>query len=113
MFGEQFVKYAKGIRIVTVWRSTLRYSATCIKTRKQVVVVEHRRILDHIRRNTLDLSELQFIVLDEADEMLRMGFIDDVETVMAELPEQHNCSFSATMPEPIRCITKTIYGKST
>ena len=63
--------------------------------------------LDHIRRNTLNLSELKAIVLDEADEMLRMGFIDDVETVMAELPEEHQTAlFSATMPEPIRRITK-------
>ena len=63
--------------------------------------------MDHIRRNTLNLSELKAIVLDEADEMLRMGFIDDVETVMAELPEEHQTAlFSATMPEPIRRITK-------
>ncbi|KIE99337.1 RNA helicase [Actinobacillus pleuropneumoniae] len=60
-----------------------------------------------MRRGTLDLSALQSIVLDEADEMLRMGFIDDVETVMAELPENHQTAlFSATMPEPIRRITR-------
>ena len=50
--------------------------------------------MDHIRRNTLNLSELKAIVLDEADEMLRMGFIDDVETVMAELPEEHQTACS-------------------
>ena len=72
-----------------------------------MVVGTPGRILDHIRRGTLNLSELRFIVLDEADEMLRMGFIDDVETVMAELPENHQTAlFSATMPEPIRRITK-------
>src|SRR5699024_11917437 len=64
-------------------------------------------ILDHIRRKTLDLSALKAIVLDEADEMLRMGFIEDVETVMAELPESHQTAlFSATMPEPIRRIDR-------
>ena len=63
-----------------------------LKQGAQVVVGTPGRILDHIRRGTLNLSELRFIVLDEADEMLRMGFIDDVETVMAELPENHQNS---------------------
>ncbi|WP_164177167.1 DEAD/DEAH box helicase, partial [Streptococcus pneumoniae] len=68
-----------------------------LKQGAQVVVGTPGRILDHIRRGTLNLSELRFIVLDEADEMLRMGFIDDVETVMAELPENHQTAlFSAT-----------------
>lgn len=105
---EQFTKYAKGVRIVTVYGGQ-RYDIQlrALKQGAQVVVGTPGRILDHIRRGTLDLSELQFIVLDEADEMLRMGFIDDVETVMAELPEQHQTAlFSATMPEPIRRITK-------
>ncbi|OOF37326.1 DEAD/DEAH box helicase [Rodentibacter heidelbergensis] len=105
---EQFVKYAQGIRIVTLYGGQ-RYDIQlrALKQGAQVVVGTPGRILDHIRRETLDLSELRFIVLDEADEMLRMGFIDDVETVMAELPEQHQTAlFSATMPEPIRRITK-------
>ncbi|TCP95807.1 ATP-dependent RNA helicase CsdA [Cricetibacter osteomyelitidis] len=105
---EQFCKYAKGTRIVTLYGGQ-RYDIQlrALKQGAQVVVGTPGRILDHIRRGTLDLSELKFIVLDEADEMLRMGFIDDVETVMAELPEQHQTAlFSATMPEPIRRITK-------
>ena len=79
-----------------------------LKQGAQVVVGTPGRILDHIRRNTLNLSELKAIVLDEADEMLRMGFIDDVETVMAELPEEHQTApFSQPpLPEPIRRITK-------
>ncbi|MFQ1014088.1 DEAD/DEAH box helicase [Avibacterium paragallinarum] len=105
---EQFMKYAKGINIVTLYGGQ-RYDIQlrALKQGAQVVVGTPGRILDHLRRNTLDLSELKFIVLDEADEMLRMGFIDDVETVMAALPEQHQTAlFSATMPEPIRRITK-------
>ncbi|OOF43221.1 ATP-dependent RNA helicase [Rodentibacter rarus] len=105
---EQFVKYAQGIRIVTLYGGQ-RYDIQlrALKQGAQVVVGTPGRILDHIRRGTLDLSDLRFIVLDEADEMLRMGFIDDVETVMAELPAQHQTAlFSATMPEPIRRITK-------
>ncbi|QLB42551.1 DEAD/DEAH box helicase [Mannheimia pernigra] len=105
---EQFSKNMKGVRIVTVYGGQ-RYDIQlrALKQGSQVVVGTPGRILDHIRRGTLDLSELKFIVLDEADEMLRMGFIDDVETVMAELPENHQTAlFSATMPEPIRRITR-------
>lgn len=105
---EQFVKYAQGTRIVTLYGGQ-RYDIQlrALKQGAQVIVGTPGRILDHIRRGTLNLSELRFIVLDEADEMLRMGFIDDVETVMAELPENHQTAlFSATMPEPIRRITK-------
>ncbi|PVX41468.1 ATP-dependent RNA helicase CsdA [Pasteurella langaaensis DSM 22999] len=105
---EQFTKHSKGVRIVTLYGGQ-RYDIQLRALRQgaQVVVGTPGRILDHIKRGTLDLSALKFIVLDEADEMLRMGFIDDVETVMAELPEKHQTAlFSATMPEPIRRITK-------
>ncbi|QEH44350.1 DEAD/DEAH box helicase [Aggregatibacter actinomycetemcomitans] len=105
---EQFMKYAKGINIVTLYGGQ-RYDIQlrALKQGTQVVVGTPGRILDHIRRGTLNLAELKAIVLDEADEMLRMGFIEDVETVMAELPEHHQTAlFSATMPEPIRRITK-------
>lgn len=105
---EQFTKYAKGVRVVTLYGGQ-RYDIQlrALKQGAQVVVGTPGRILDHIRRGTLDLSGLKSIVLDEADEMLRMGFIEDVETVMAELPEQHQTAlFSATMLEPIRRITK-------
>lgn len=105
---EQFTKYAQGLRIVTLYGGQ-RYDIQLRALRQgaQIVVGTPGRILDHLRRKTLDLSQLKSIVLDEADEMLRMGFIDDVETVMATLPEQHQTAlFSATMPEPIRRITK-------
>ena len=105
---EHFVKYAKGINVVTLYGGQ-RYDIQlrALKQGAQVVVGTPGRILDHLRRGTLSLAELKAIVLDEADEMLRMGFIDDVETVMAELPEHHQTAlFSATMPEPIRRITK-------
>ncbi|KMK51287.1 DEAD/DEAH box helicase [[Actinobacillus] muris] len=105
---EQFTKNMKGVRVVTIYGGQ-RYDIQirALKQGSQVVVGTPGRILDHIRRGTLDLSALKAIVLDEADEMLRMGFIDDVETVMAELPEHHQTAlFSATMPEPIRRITR-------
>ncbi len=72
-----------------------------------VVVGTPGRVIDHINKGTLDLGGLGTLVLDEADEMLRMGFIDDVEQVLSKTPE--NCQialFSATMPQPIRRIAQ-------
>jgi ATP-dependent RNA helicase DeaD len=72
-----------------------------------IVVGTPGRVIDHLDRGTLDLSELRFIVLDEADEMLRMGFIDDVEKVLQATPPQRQVAlFSATMPPPIRKIAQ-------
>ncbi|MCE0722636.1 MULTISPECIES: DEAD/DEAH box helicase [Legionella] len=74
----------------------------------QVVVGTPGRILDHIDRRTLQLDNLRTFILDEADEMLRMGFIEDIETIMAKLPEKKQIGlFSATMPHRIRQIANT------
>jgi ATP-dependent RNA helicase DeaD len=71
----------------------------------QVIVGTPGRILDHLRRGSLDLSHLVFVVLDEADEMLRMGFLEDVETILAEAPDDcQTALFSATMPDEVRRI---------
>ncbi|WP_421133536.1 DEAD/DEAH box helicase [Alteromonas sp. A079] len=78
-----------------------------LKRGVQVVVGTPGRIIDHIKRKTLDLSELKYLVLDEADEMLRMGFIDDVELILSHAPaERQTALFSATMPGPIKKITQ-------
>ena len=70
-----------------------------------VVVGTPGRVIDHLKRGSLDLSALRFLVLDEADEMLRMGFIDDVEAVIEKTPPTRQTAlFSATMPPPIRRI---------
>src|SRR5690606_20795286 len=74
----------------------------------QVVVGTPGRVIDHLERGTLDLSGLRCLVLDEADEMLRMGFIDDVEAVLRRTPEGRQVAlFSATMPPQIRRIAQT------
>jgi ATP-dependent RNA helicase DeaD len=74
----------------------------------QIVVGTPGRILDHIARGTLPLDNLRTFILDEADEMLRMGFIEDVETILARLPEKKQIAlFSATMPPRIRQIANT------
>ena len=73
-----------------------------------VVVGTPGRVIDHLERGSLDLSELTCLVLDEADEMLRMGFIDDVEAVLKKTPPTRQIAlFSATMPTPIRRIAQT------
>jgi len=74
----------------------------------QVVVGTPGRVIDHLERGTLDLSQLRCLVLDEADEMLRMGFVDDVEAVLQKTPPTRQIAlFSATMPAPIRRIAQT------
>ncbi len=77
-----------------------------LKRGAQVVVGTPGRVIDHLERGTLDLSRLDYLVLDEADEMLQMGFAEDVERILADTPEYKQVAlFSATMPPAIRKIT--------
>lgn len=72
-----------------------------------VIVGTPGRVMDHLERKTLNLDQMKTLVLDEADEMLRMGFIDDVEWILERTPEQHQTAlFSATMPEQIRRVAQ-------
>lgn len=98
----------RGVNVVALYGGQ-RYDVQLRALRQgpQIVVGTPGRLLDHLKRGTLDLSKLSGLVLDEADEMLRMGFIEDVETIMAQIPEGHQTAlFSATMPEAIRRITR-------
>ncbi|ADO46812.1 DEAD/DEAH family ATP-dependent RNA helicase [[Enterobacter] lignolyticus] len=103
-----FSKHMRGVNVVALYGGQ-RYDVQLRALRQgpQIVVGTPGRLLDHLKRGTLDLSRLSGLVLDEADEMLRMGFIEDVETIMAEIPDGHQTAlFSATMPEAIRRITR-------
>jgi len=72
-----------------------------------IVVGTPGRIMDHLEKGTLDLTELKYLVLDEADEMLKMGFAEDVETILADTPvDKQVALFSATMPASIRRISQ-------
>lgn len=72
-----------------------------------IVVATPGRLMDHMRQGKIDLSHIEILVLDEADEMLNMGFLEDVEYIMAELPaERQTALFSATIPEPIRELSR-------
>ncbi|VFP87346.1 ATP-dependent RNA helicase DeaD [Candidatus Erwinia haradaeae] len=103
-----FSKNMRGVHTVALYGGQ-RYDIQLRALRQgpQVVVGTPGRLLDHLKRGTLSLSHLRGLVLDEADEMLRMGFIEDVETIMSQIPDTHQTAlFSATMPEAIRRITK-------
>ncbi|WP_017159026.1 DEAD/DEAH box helicase [Xanthomonas phaseoli] len=110
--AEAFQKYAEaipGFRVLPVYGGQpYSQQLSALKRGVHVVVGTPGRVIDHLDRGTLDLSQLKTLVLDEADEMLRMGFIDDVEAVLKKLPEQRQVAlFSATMPPAIRRIAQT------
>mgnify|MGYP000863173525 CR=1 FL=1 len=104
----EFSKKMNGVNVVALYGGQ-RYDVQlrALRAGPQIVVGTPGRLLDHLKRGTLNLSSLRGLVLDEADEMLRMGFIEDVETIMAQIPDGHQTAlFSATMPEAIRRITR-------
>ena len=79
-----------------------------LKEGADVIVGTPGRIQDHLERGTLNLETVKFCVLDEADEMLNMGFIDDIKNILSQMPEQKQMlCFSATMPEPIKQLAET------
>ena len=109
--AEAFNGYAShlpGVRTLAIYGGAdFRDQIHQLKRGVQIVVGTPGRVMDHMRQGTLDLSSLRALVLDEADEMLRMGFIDDVEWVLEQLPEQRQVVlFSATMPPEIRRISQ-------
>jgi len=108
---EAFERYASHLRGVTVLPiyggQGYGTQLSALRRGVQVVVGTPGRIMDHLAKGTLDLSELRFLVLDEADEMLRMGFAEDVESILAETPADKQVAlFSATMPAQIRRISQ-------
>ena len=109
--ADAFNSYAvnlRGVRTLAIYGGAdFRDQIHHLKRGVQIVVGTPGRVMDHMRQGTLDLSGLRALVLDEADEMLRMGFIDDVEWVLEQLPEQRQVVlFSATMPPEIRRISQ-------
>ncbi len=110
--AEAFQKYAShlpGFHVLPIYGGQSYYpQLQALKRGVQVIVGTPGRVIDHLERGSLDLSELRCLVLDEADEMLRMGFIDDVEAVLKKTPATRQVAlFSATMPPPIKRIAQT------
>ncbi|QNI64892.1 DEAD/DEAH box helicase [Synechococcus sp. A15-44] len=109
--AESFKAYSAGhphLKVLAVYGGTdFRSQISTLRRGVDVVVGTPGRVMDHMRQGTLDTSGLRSLVLDEADEMLRMGFIDDVEWILDQLPEQRQVVlFSATMPPEIRRLSK-------
>jgi ATP-dependent RNA helicase DeaD len=110
--AEAFQKYAshlKGFHVLPIYGGqSYLPQLSALRRGVHVVVGTPGRILDHMKRGTLNLDGLKYLVLDEADEMLRMGFIDDVEFILQKAPPQRQVAlFSATMPSAIRRIAQT------
>jgi len=103
---QKYAKYLKGFHVLPIYGGQdYRAQIRGLKRGVHVVVGTPGRVMDHMRRGTLKLDSLTSLVLDEADEMLRMGFIDDVEWILEQTPAERQIAlFSATMPQQIRRI---------
>ena len=101
---HSYAKYLGGVRVLPVYGGqSISQQFRHLKSGAQVIVGTPGRVMDHIRRETIDLSDLKIVTLDEADEMLRMGFQEDVEWILSHTPEgRQTALFSATLPRQIR-----------
>ncbi|EJT17718.1 DEAD-box ATP-dependent RNA helicase ydbR [Bacillus anthracis str. UR-1] len=108
--GEELYKIGKHkrVRILPIYGGQdINRQIRALKKHPHIIVGTPGRILDHINRKTLRLQNVETVVLDEADEMLNMGFIEDIEAILTDVPETHQTLlFSATMPDPIRRIAE-------
>ena len=105
---NDYSKYVDGLKVLPVYGgSSIESQIKTLKKGVHVVVATPGRLLDLMNRKTVSLSEIKNVVLDEADEMLNMGFTDSINAILAEAPESRNMLlFSATMPQEIARITK-------
>jgi ATP-dependent RNA helicase DeaD len=105
---ESYATHMKGVHLLPVYGGQgYGVQLSALRRGVHIVVGTPGRIMDHLDKGTLDLSQLKYLVLDEADEMLKMGFAEDVETILADTPDDKQVAlFSATMPAQIRRISK-------
>ncbi|GAA2071923.1 DEAD/DEAH box helicase [Microbacterium hatanonis] len=105
---ERYASHLRGVNVLPIYGGQgYGTQLSALRRGVHVVVGTPGRIMDHLVKGTLDLSELKFLVLDEADEMLKMGFAEDVETILADTPADKQVAlFSATMPAQIRRISQ-------
>lgn len=104
----KLARYRAGVRTLAVYGGQpIERQLQALSAGVQVVVGTPGRVMDHMRRGSLDLSGARMVVLDEADEMLDMGFRDDIETILNQTnPQRQTALFSATMPYPILQLSK-------
>jgi ATP-dependent RNA helicase DeaD len=105
---KKLAKYKKGVVVLPVYGGEqIQKQINALKRPVHVIVGTPGRIMDHLDRGTIKLSQVKMVVLDEADEMLNMGFREDMETILKYAPaERQTVLFSATMPKPILELTK-------
>ena len=105
---RKFAKYMQGIKVLPIYGGQdIMKQIKNLKGGVQIIVGTPGRVMDHMRRHTVKMEHVHTVVLDEADEMLNMGFREDIETILKEVPEERQTGlFSATMPKPILDITK-------
>jgi len=104
----KYARHLSGLHVLPIYGGqSYGIQLAGLRRGAHVVVGTPGRVIDHLNKGTLDLTELRFLVLDEADEMLAMGFQEDVETILADTPDDKQVAlFSATMPAQIRRIAK-------
>ncbi len=105
---EHFATYLRGVHIVCVYGgASIVNQIRDVKRGAQIIVATPGRLLDLISRKAVDISTVNFVVLDEADEMLNMGFQEDIDDILSNTPDQKNTwLFSATMPQEVRKIAQ-------
>lgn len=105
---RRLAKYMSGIKVLPVYGGQeIVKQIRSLKGGVQIIVGTPGRIMDHMRRKTIRTDEIRTVVLDEADEMLNMGFLEDMETILSQLPgERQTVMFSATMPQAIADIAR-------
>ncbi|MCE9685741.1 DEAD/DEAH box helicase [Shewanella sp. AS16] len=108
-----YAKFMKGFHVLPIYGGqSMQQQLNALKRGPQVIVGTPGRVMDHMRRGTLKLDSLKALVLDEADEMLKMGFIDDIEWILEHTPSERQLAlFSATMPEQIKRVANQHLNK--
>ena len=110
---RKLAKFLHGIKVLPIYGGQeISKQIRSLKGGVQIVIGTPGRVMDHLRRHTLKPQTVDIVVLDEADEMLNMGFREDIETILGQLPEERQTMlFSATMPKPILEIAKRYLHK--
>lgn len=110
---QTYAQFMKNFKVLPIYGGTeYRGQIRQLERGVHVVVGTPGRVMDHMRKGTLKLDQIKALVLDEADEMLRMGFIDDVEWILQHIPDKHQSAFfSATMPASIKKLAQKYLNK--
>jgi ATP-dependent RNA helicase DeaD len=105
---KKLAKYKRGLNVLPIYGGeSIERQITGLKRGVQIVIGTPGRIIDHLDRKTLSFKQVKMVVLDEADEMLNMGFREDIEMILSKMPEERQTIlFSATMAKPIMALTK-------